>query len=148
MTLAHASVLKDDRFPSAEKSFLRSYLRNEQAVYKKLRSLVVWKYQPALPLFFIESIFEKEGIPLPRVWVNEVMTYLCQFLICVWLRSGPFHLSLQKNLAIALDLAIAQAYLPRAGKWIQKLKVLRENLRELLNGKYPHAASVLSTLAG
>lgn len=135
-----------DRFPAAEKSFLRSYVRNEQAVYQKLHTLLVWKRQPALPLFSIESIFEKEGVLLPRTWVNEVMTYLANS----WSRQGAglFHPSLHKNLAIALDLAIAQIYLPRAGKWIRGSKMLQENLGELLKRNYPHAASILSTLAG
>lgn len=136
----------DDRFPTAEKSFLRSSVRNEQAAYQKLQNLLVWKRQPAMPLFLIENVFEKEGILLPRMWVNEVMSYLANS----WSRhgSGLFQPSIQENLEIALDLAIAQTYLARTGKWIQKSKVLMENLRELVDGKYPRSASILSALAG
>ena len=136
----------EDHFPAVEKSFLRSYVRSEQAVYQKLRTLLVWKHHPALPLFLMESVFEKEGITLPRTWTNEVMTYLANS----WSRlgSGLFYPSLEDNLATALDFAIAQTFLPRAGKWIQRSKVLQGNLRELLNGNYPRAALTLAALAG
>ena len=135
-----------DRFPAAEKSFLRSYVRNEQAVFKKLHTLLALHRQPVLPLFLIESLFEKEAIPLTRTLVNEAFTYLANS----WSGqgSGLFHPSPADNLATAIDLAIAQTYLPRAGKWIRRSKVLQENLGELLNGNYPRAALTLAALAG
>ena len=135
-----------DRFPAAEKSFLRSYVRNEQAVYKKLYTLLGWQRQPVLPVFLVESLLENECIPLPRTLVNEVLTYLANS----WSRqgSGLFHPSPEDNLATALDLAIAQTYLPRAGRWIQRSKGLQENLGELLNGDYPRSALTLAALVG
>jgi hypothetical protein len=138
--------IPDGRIPAAEKFFLRSSVRNEQAAYQKLCNLNFWKLQPALPLFLIESIFEKEGITLPRALINEVMTYLANS----WSGQGAglFHPSLQENLTIALDLGIIQTYLPQARKWIGRSKVLQENLGELLNGNYPRAAQALAALTG
>lgn len=138
--------LTSDRSLPAEKSFLRSCIRKEQAVYRKLHTVIGWQRQPVLPLFLIEPIFDKAGIPLPRTLVNEVMTYLANS----WTRRGAglFHASPKRNLTIALDFAIAQVYLPRAAWWIQESKVLRENLAGQLNGNYPFAAQTLVALAG
>lgn len=135
-----------DRFRAGEKSFLRSYVRNEQAVYKKIHTLLAWQRQPFLPFFLIGSLFEKESTPLPHALVNEALTYLANSWSAQG--SGLFHPSPTINLATAIDLAIAQTYLPRAGKWIQRSKTLQENLGELLNGNYPRAAQALAVLTG
>lgn len=134
------------RYPAAEKYLLRSYVRNEQAVSKKLHTLLSWKRQPFLPLFLIESLFEEEAIPLPRTLFYEALIYLANS----WSRqgSGLFHSAPADNLSTAIDLVIAQSYLPRCGKWIRRSNVLQEKLRELLKGNYPRAASTLAALAG
>jgi hypothetical protein len=138
--------LPGDRFPAAEKSFLRSYVRSEGAVFKKLQTLLALQREPLAPLLLIESFFEKETIPLPRNFFNEALTYLANS----WSRqgSGLFDRSPVENLATAIDVAIAQTYLPGAWKWIRRSKALHENLGELLIGNYPRAASTLAVMAG
>lgn len=133
-------------FPAAEKSFLGSYVRNEQAVYKKLHTLLGWQRQPVLPFFLISSLLEKEGIPLPRTLVKEGMIYLANSWSAQG--SGLFHPSPTENLATALDLAIAQTYLMRAGQWIQRSKPLQIKLEELLDEKFPRSAAIMAALAG
>jgi hypothetical protein len=133
-------------FLAAEESFLRSFVRTEQGVFKKLNNLLALLQQPVLPLFLIESLFDKEAISLPRTLVSEALTYLANSWS--WQGSGLFHPSPAENLMTAIDFVIAQTYLTRARRWIRESKVLQENLGELLDGNYPRAASALAALAG
>ena len=135
-----------ENFPSGEHFFLGSIVRNEQDVYRKLHPLLAWQREPILPLFLVKSLFEEEGIPIPQTLMNEALTYLANS----WSRQGYglFHPSSSDNLAVAIDFAIAQTFLPRAGRWIQRSRSLQARLDKLLSPSYSRSTAVLAAITG
>ena len=80
----------------------------------------------------------------PRSVPGEAMIYLANS----WSRRGAglFAPSPTANLEIALDLSIAQSILPHAQTAIQPSPALGEELRAMLNGRFPRSAAVLQSL--
>lgn len=127
--------------PSLQKEFLSSCVRSEQAVYRKLHTVLGWQRQPVRPLFQIKALMERYGVSIPRAVIGEAMGYLAN----AWSRlgSGLFDPFTPCNLRVALDFAISQILLPRNGEILQRFKVLRKNLSYVLEGQFPRSAAFL-----
>ncbi len=63
-----------------------------------------------------------------------------------WRGAGLFAPSPTANLEIALDLSIAQSVLPHAQAVIQRSPALREELRSMLNRKFPRSMALVESL--
>ncbi len=128
---------------SGEREFLRSSIRSERTVYRKLQLILKDQRQPFRPLFQIEALLEKYGIQLPRSVLGEAMVYLAN----AWSRPGIglFDTATARNLQIALDLAITQTLLPRAVGKIRHSASLYRELSEVFSGKFPRSKVFLET---
>jgi DNA polymerase III delta prime subunit len=137
-------------YSNGESEFLRSSLRGEPAVHRKLHTFLGWRNgrlrQPIRPLLEIEAVLENIGIQLPHGAIQEALVYLAN----AWTRQGAglFDPCPVDNLAIALDFAITQAILPRAAERIGSSQARYDGLRNALNGQFPHATGFLESLRG
>lgn len=135
-------------FSKGESEFLRSIVRSEQAVHRKLHTILGWRQkgwlrQPIQPLLEIGAALGTFGIQLPPDLMREALVYLAN----AWTRQGNglFDPAPLRNLAIALDQAIAQTILPRVVERIASSRVIFEGLRDALNGLFPRSACFLES---
>lgn len=130
---------------SEEREFLGSCVRNRQAVYPKIHKILRWEKQPLRPLMQIGALLrEKVGLVLD--WLEyETIVYLANS----WTRQGNglFAASTPENLAIALDLAISQIFLPGAADAIRRIDILREQVHGVLFSQFPRSAAFIDELA-
>ena len=127
-----------------EHEFLDSCIRGRNAAYHKICPVLKQQRQPLYPLLQVEAILKRYVSSMELVR-DEIMIYLANS----WSRSGDglFHPLPDRNLAIALDLAIAQTLLPRAADAIRNLKSLRNRLRIILSGRFLRSAAFVTALA-
>jgi hypothetical protein len=59
--------------------------------------------------------------------------------------AGLFDPHRQRNVMLALDLAIAQTLLPHLGEALSQSAALVERLGELLSGQFPHSEAFLTS---
>ncbi len=127
-----------------EDEFLQSCIRGKDAAYRKVYPVLKHQRQPLYSLLQVEATLRKYISSLDYA-VDEVMIYLANS----WSRLGDglFHPSPSRNLAIALDMAIAQILLPRAIDAIRSRETLRSRLQYILADQYPRAAGFTTALA-
>jgi hypothetical protein len=132
--------------PAGEREFLRSSIRSEQAALGKLHMILGSQNlrQPVQPLIRIQGVFEKYGIQMSKPALSEAIIYLANS----WSRLGHglFDLSSSGNLAIALDLAVAQTYLPRAATVLRRFSRLYGEILKLLDGQFTRSMVLLDSL--
>ncbi len=144
----HARVLPAPMFNRRimldKREFLQSCIRDRETAYRKVFPVLKQQRQPLYPLLRVEALLKRYVSSLPLA-IDEVMIYLANS----WSRSGNglFHPSPDHNLAIALDLAIAQILLPRAVDAIRNLETLRNRLRNVLEGPFSRSAAFVMALA-
>jgi|SRR3990172_1687324 len=131
--------------PAWEGEFLRSRVRQKQAVYHKVHSVLKRHPQPLMPLIQVEALLREHAIPNLHWLMDEVMLYLANS----WSRldNGLFDPSDPRNLTIALDLAISQILLPGTADMLRRLGILREQLHNLLAGQFPRSAAFVYSFA-
>jgi hypothetical protein len=121
-------------------------LRAEQETGRRKLDLILgWRLQPLEPLHRVRKWLEKRVIRrLPQPVMDEMMIYLANS----WSRAGAglFDLQRQRNVMIALDLAIAQTLLPYLCEALAQSTVLIEQLGELLGGQFPRSQAFLTSL--
>ena len=120
-----------------EHEFLQSGIRDKDAAYRKIYPVLRQQRQPLYSLLQVEATLRKYISSLDLA-IDEVMIYLANS----WSRlgNGLFHPSPDRNLAIALDLAITQLLLPRAVDEIRSKEMVRDRLLCILADKYPRSA--------
>ena len=128
-----------------EGEFLRSLVRNKQAAYHKIHSILSRQKQPLLPLLQIEALLRAHAIPGLHGLIDEAMLYLANS----WSRLGHglFDPSNSRNLEIALDLAMAQILLPHVEDRMRENSALRAHLLAALTGQFPRSAGFVSAIA-
>ncbi|MBE2201367.1 MAG: hypothetical protein IAE79_22335, partial [Anaerolinea sp.] len=124
--------------------FLHSCIPDEQTAYIKLQRHLNGQRKAFLPLMQVLDLLHRYNISPP----HEVVGRVVRFLANSWTQkgSGLFALSSPVNLLIALDLALVQYVLPWivTTKWVKS--ALNRELMQLLNGRFPQAATFLQTL--
>ena len=130
---------------SDEPEFLRSSIRQRDRAYRKVFPVLRGQRQPFYPLLQLGSILKDYISSSLEQITDDVVIYLANS----WSRlgNGLFHPSPARNLAIGLDLAIAQTLLPRAAESIQRLETLRDRLETVFAGQFPHSAAFVAALA-
>jgi hypothetical protein len=130
--------------PGGESEFLRSLIRGERATRLKLQRVLGARLPTVWPLIQIDSLLGRHVPDRPLSGLRDSLIYLSN----AWTRRGAglFGPSPTANLEIALDLNIAQSVLPCAEAAIQHSPALRDELRAMLNGKFPRSAALLETL--
>lgn len=119
-----------------EYEFLQSCVRGKDAAYRKVYPVLKHQRQPLYSLLQVEATLRKYISSLDLA-VDEVMIYLANS----WSRLGDglFHPSPDRNLAIALDMAIKQILLPRAVDAIRSRETLRNRLLDIFADEYPRS---------
>jgi hypothetical protein len=120
-----------------EYEFLQSCIRGKDAAYRKIYPVLRQQRQPLYSLLQVDATLRKyiSSLDLAK---DEVMIYLANS----WSRlgNGLFHPSPDRNLVIALDIAITQLLLPRAIDAIRSKEMLRDRLISVFADKYPRSA--------
>lgn len=126
------------RFEASE--FLQFRICSRQAAYHKLHALV-GNQKPIRIIFQIESLLRQYDISLSFSMLDEVVIFLANS----WTANGQglFDQSLKANLAIALDLAIAQIVFPHIDDQLDKTTDLVSQLHALLGQDYPYSIASL-----
>ncbi len=140
-----ASASQNGSAPHWEGEFLRACVRDKQAVYHKVHSILKRQKQPLQPLLRIEALLREQAIPDLHWMIDDAMLYLANS----WSRlgNGLFDPSNSRNLEIALDLVIAQIILPRAVDRLRENVTLREQLLAASTGQLPRSAAFVLALA-
>jgi hypothetical protein len=127
-----------------EYEFLQSCIRGKDAAYNKVYPVLKHQRQPLYSLLQVEATL-RNYISALDLAMDEVMIYLANS----WSRLGDglFHPSPDRNLAIALDIAITQIMLPRAIDAIRNKETLRDRLISILADKYPRSTG-FATIQG
>jgi hypothetical protein len=128
-----------------QKTLLRECIRDENTACAKLRHLPGWQTNAIRPALEVVSIFLKHGFSLPtRQITSEVLIYLANS----WSfnGSGLFGRTFQANLDIALDYAMLQFVMPYAWGEIGRSASLRQDLINILGGRFPRCLARLCQL--
>ena len=127
-----------------EREFLQSSIRGRDAAYRKVFPVLKGQQYPLYPLLQVETILKRYISSLDFA-IDDAMIYLANS----WSRlgNGLFHSTSDRNLTIALDLAIAQILLPRAADAIRNLETLRNQLNIILTGQFFRSAAFVTTLS-
>jgi hypothetical protein len=130
--------------PSAERLFLSSCIRSEKAAFDKLHHIQGWRPQLMWPLVVVEDLLRRHGAALSDWAMGEAMIYVAN----AWSADGRglFDPAPGRNLAIALDFAVAQSLLLPAGESIQRSPALYRRLAGALTGGFPRSAGFLHAL--
>ena len=128
----------------AEKTFLKSCLRNVQSAYQRLYSLLKSQKQAFLPLFQTINVLQKHKIFLPNSMIQSAMIYIANS----WSTNGTglFNQNDSKNLGIALDFAIAQTYLLPIEDRLMDSAALRKSLQTLFQGRFSQSNILITNL--
>jgi hypothetical protein len=142
----HASVLLQP-MPNRgslmeEREFLQSCIRSRDSAYHKIIPILKEQRHPLFPLLQIEATLKQYASETIDRATDEVMIYLANS----WSRlgNGLFHPSPARNLAIALDVAIAQILLPRAVDAIQGMETLRKQLGNAMKNRFPRSTAFVA----
>jgi hypothetical protein len=124
-----------------ELEFLQSCIRGKDAAYSKVYPVLKHQRQPLYTLLQVKANLH-HYVSCLDLALDEVIIYLANS----WSRLGDglFHPSPDRNLAIALDLAISQILLPRAVEAIRNEESLRDRLMGILTDKYPHSTGFMT----
>jgi hypothetical protein len=124
-----------------ELEFLQSCIRGKDAAYSKVYPVLKHQRQPLYTLLQVKANLH-HYVSCLDLALDEVIIYLANS----WSRLGDglFHPSPDRNLAIALDLAITQILLPRAVEAIRNEESLRDRLIGILTDKYPHSTGFMT----
>lgn len=130
---------------SGEREFLNVRIRNRQAAYYKIHAILGQQQQPLRPLMQIETLLRVQVGSILYWPMDETIGYLANS----WSRlgNGLFSPCIPENLAIALDLAFSQILLPRVVDRIRRFDHLREQLHNILAGRFPHTKAFINSLA-
>jgi hypothetical protein len=130
--------------PWSEREFLSSCIRSERKARQRLERLPGWQPQALEPLHQVADLLEEYGVELPHSVIGEAVVYLAN----AWTKGGNglFAPEDSRNLALALDFAIAQTLLPRGLKTIGRSSALQRQLQEMLDGQFPRSAASLRSL--
>jgi hypothetical protein len=141
----HPGAILNRVVPLEDGEFLRSCIRRRDSAYRKVFPVLRRQREPFYPLLQLGAILKRYITSSQNKLTDEVMIYLANS----WSRlgNGLFHPSPARNLAIALDLAIAQILLPRAADAIQELVTLRNRLEIVLAVQFPRSAAFVTALA-
>lgn len=124
-----------------EKAFLRSCLRNLQAAFQKLYTLLRSQHETFFPLFQTSKVLQKHKILVPNSMFHSAMVYIANSWS--FKGTGLFSLGTSINLDIALDHAIAQTYLLPIEDKLMDSAVLRKNLQSILNDRFPRSSDLV-----
>lgn len=129
--------------PVGETGFLSSLIRNEATACLKLYRILGSEQQFLRPLLSAERLLNEHEIRLPGSVRGEILIYLAN----AWSKDGIglFDRVTPNNLAIALDLAMAQILLPRVDAMIRDDPRLQRALRAVMN-QFPHSTAFLESL--
>lgn len=130
-----------DNAGNGEKIFLRSCLRNLQAAFQKLYTLLRSQNETFYPLFRTSRILQKHKIQVPTSVFHSAMVYIANS----WSAKGTglFNLDTSTNLDRALDHAIAQTYLLPIEDKLMDSAILRKNLQSILKGRFPFSSDLI-----
>lgn len=130
--------------PGAERVFLHSRIRTEEAAFGKLHGIRGWQPSLMWPVWFVAELFEQHQVPLSGSVMAEVMIYIAN----AWSVEGEglFDADPTRNLSTALDFAIAQMLLMRARTAIRGSAGLRRHLARVLNGRLPRSEAFVQGL--
>jgi hypothetical protein len=137
----HASPLIQKTALPQEREFLRSCLHNKDGAYRNISPILAKLRQPLDPLLQVASCLRADAVSISYPIIDDVMIYLANS----WSKQGhglfdPLH---SRNLAISLDLAIAQILLPHAADKINRLPSLRKHLERILSDRFPYSSAFL-----
>lgn len=130
--------------PDGESEFLHSCVRSERAAHLKLRRILGRRSRAIQPLLQVGDLLKQYAVQWPDAVISETMIYLAN----AWSREdgGLFDQAVSRNLAIALDLAMAQTLSPRIGEAIRHSTALQRQLKGALDGQFPRSAAFLESL--
>jgi len=130
--------------PAAESVFLRSCIRREEAAFDKLHHTQGWQPQSMWPLVVVEDLLKQHQGLLSDCAMGEAMIYVAN----AWSAKGQglFDRTTARNMAIALDFAIAQSLLLPAGEAIRGSAALYARLAGMLTRRFPCSAAFLRTI--
>jgi hypothetical protein len=130
--------------PGGELEFLRSCIRSERKARQRLEHLPGWHPHTLDPLHQVAGLLEEYGVDLPCSVIGEAVIYLAN----AWTKgnNGLFTSANDRNLAIALDFAIAQTLLPRGLKELRRSTAMQRQLHEVLDGRFPRSTAFLQSL--
>jgi hypothetical protein len=131
--------------PLEEKRLIQSYIRDPQRAFRKLMFILRRIPSALFPLLHVQKFLQKVVAWNSSSMLLEGMIYLSNS----WsqMGSGLFDENPQKNLQIAMDLAITQSLLLPNSEKIANSKNLRDKLQKILDNQYPLATNLLSQLA-
>lgn len=129
---------------SAGRQFLQVRVRSERAARRKLQRILGSGLQAMKPLFQLRSLLVKFDQCSESVWRESLI-----FLANAWSEKGEglFHHASSPNLMKALDLVIAQSFLPRLVMPIKHSKDLRNQLGERFSNCFPNSLHLLENIA-
>lgn len=125
-----------------EREFLQGCIHNRDHAYRKIYPVLKQYRHPLFPLMQVQALLGEHLSGMLESVTDEIMIYLANS----WSRlgNGLFHSSPTRNLAIALDHAIAQILLPRAVEVIQDMDQLREQLIQTMTYRFPHSTAFVT----
>lgn len=131
--------------PLDEKRLIQSYIRDQQRAFRKLRFILRRIPSALFPLLHVQKFLQKVVARNSSSMLLEGIIYLSNS----WshMGSGLFDENPQKNLQIAMDLAITQSLLLPNSEKIANSNNLRDKLQNILDNQYPLAMNLLSQLA-
>jgi hypothetical protein len=132
-----------ESFELAETGFLPSLIRDEAVARQKLRRILASEQLALHPVLLAERLLNEHKFRFPVSVKGETLIYLAN----AWSKEGIglFDQVPPTNLAIALDLAMAQILLPRVGAIIRDCPTLQKQLREVMT-RFPRSAAFLERL--
>lgn len=131
--------------PLKEKRLIQSYIRDPQGAFRKLMIILRRIPSALFPLLYVQKILRDVVARNSSSMLLEGMIYLSNS----WsqMGSGLFNENAQKNLQIAMDLAITQSLLLPNSERITNSNNLRYKLQSIVGNQYPLAVNLLSQLA-
>lgn len=120
-----------------EETFLRACVRDVQASYQWLYTILKSQHHSLSPIFETIRVLQKYKISISNSLVNSAMIYVAN----AWsaLGSGLFSLETAKNLEIAMDLAITQTFLLPIHNSVTASPALQNDLHTIFKFRFPHA---------
>lgn len=125
-------------------TFPRLCVRDELAARVKLKRRFRWLSQALQPVTEAVLALEKRGVSFPENVIGETIIYLANS----WSEEGlGLFSSRDRNLEIALDMAVSHAILPHCLRAIRRARVPAQQVAELLHEQFPRAQTLLKQWA-
>ncbi len=126
-----------------ESEFLSSRIGDEWSARLKLLRILGPQVDSIQTVFHVGELLKAHWAALADSVMGEVVVYLAN----AWSKAGAglFDPAISRNAAIAADLAMAQAVLPRISQAVQALPAWCDQLIRALN-PFPRSAALLATL--